>query len=278
MKKIIIGVVTLVIIIGTCLGTYLYLTKDAKPEKTTDSTGEIVELREPSKEYDEEAVYNEDNQMVIIPREEVSEDGSRKFIKTIRFDVPLEEQMAEPALENGSGVTALSMLLNYYRIGTSKNELAAKLPVVPYEAEDGIHGDPTKAFVGNIESGKALGVYADPLAVVAQEIVGDSYQVVSSSQTPFEEVLEQVQKNRPVWIATSENLQIPKNKDYQTWETETSILTVPKKIHAVVIVGMDQYRVYVNDPLGEKEKELKIGELKEIYERTGSQSLYLRKR
>jgi uncharacterized protein YvpB len=45
----------------------------------------------------------------------------------------------------------------------------------------------------------------------------------------------------------------------------------------VVIVGMDQYRVYINDPLGEEEKEIKMGEMKEIYEKMGSQSIYLKK-
>jgi uncharacterized protein YvpB len=94
---------------------------------------------------------------------------------------------------------------------------------------------------------------------------------------PFEELLEQVQRNRPVWITASKDLKVPRNGDYQQWSTEAGMMNMPKYIHAVVIVGMDQYRVYINDPLGEEEKEIKMGEMKEIYEKMGSQSIYLKK-
>ncbi|WP_243430748.1 hypothetical protein DOK78_000950 [Enterococcus sp. DIV2402] len=283
MSKALRMLIALIILAAGCFGAYYFFIKEEptpteetiNSETTLSSTEEQIE--EPSKEYNEEATYNKDDQITITSRDApVENEGSRKFIKTIRFDVPFENQLDKPALENGGGITALSMLLNYYRLGTSKNELADKLPIEPYE-KDGLHGDPTKGFVGDLEKGQALGVLAEPIAKVAQEVVGDSYQVVMSDQMPFEELLEQVQRNRPVWITASKDLKVPRNGDYQQWSTEAGRMNMPKYIHAVVIVGMDQYRVYINDPLGEEEKEIKMGEMKEIYEKMGSQSIYLKK-
>lgn len=284
MGKVLRMLIALVILAAGCFGAYYFFMKDDKTTPTEETASSETQanateetIEEPTKDYNEEATYNQDNQITITPRDEpLEKEGSRKFIKTIRFDVPFENQLDKPALENGGGITALSMLLNYYRVGTSKNELAKKLPIEPYE-KDGLHGDPTKGFVGNLEKGEALGVLAEPIAKVAQEIVGENYQVVMSDQMPFEELLEQVQKNRPVWITASKDLKVPRNGDYQQWPTEAGMMNMPKYIHAVVIVGMDQYRVYVNDPLGEEEKELKIGEMKDIYEKMGSQSIYLKK-
>lgn len=273
MKKKIISIVLL----GICAATfYFFLRKDGSDQEISSVDSSSIEIEEPGKEYDEEAMYDSNNQITLAPRKmnDTDEDYS-KPIHTIRLDTPQESQLAEPALENGGGITALSMLLNYYHFNVNKNGLAESLPIAPYEKE-GIHGNPTEAFVGELESGKALGVYATPLAKIAQEIVGDEYEVIAENNTSFEMLLEQVQNNHPVWIATSEDLKVPNERKNQSWPTDAGVLTVPEYIHAVVIVGMDQYRVYVNDPLGEKETEIKIGEMKDIYEKMGSQSLYLK--
>lgn len=286
MKKIGASFLVALLVIGGIAGGYYWFTQHsgkkntAETFETTTESGETVTLEKAGKEYEKEVIYDEEEQLIVTSREEtelLENQGTRKFIKTIRLDVPFENQMAGKPLENGGGITALSMLLNYYRLGTNKNELAQQLAIVPFE-KDGLNGNPTKAFVGNLEKGKALGVYAAPLANITHNIVGESYQVMAGNQLSFEDVLEKVQKNHPVWIAVSRDLQIPDEHDNQLIQTTEGTLTVPQYIHAVVIVGMDQYRVYVNDPLGEEEKEIKLNELKEIYEKMGSQSLYLNKK
>ena len=92
--------------------------------------------------------------------------------KQVLLDVPLENQLEEPALENGCEVTSLSMLLSYYGYQTSKNQLAKQLNYVPVFNADGTHGDPNEGFVGDITGGDwAMGVYVPPIASLAQQIV-----------------------------------------------------------------------------------------------------------
>ena len=95
--------------------------------------------------------------------------------------VPLESQYEGIALGNGCEVTALSMLLQYYGYQTNKNQLAALLDYVPVYVTEQLHGNPHDGFVGNIYGGlDAMGVAVEPIAAVAEEIVGQDYQVMSS--------------------------------------------------------------------------------------------------
>lgn len=195
------------------------------------------------------------------------------------IDVPLENQnTGEIPLENGCEITALSMLLNYYGYGTNKNDLAERLNYVPlYEDEAAdIHGNPHDGFVGNIYEGyEAMGVAVEPIAEVANDIVQDNQTVVASSDTSFEELTTIVQAGSPVWVVTTVDFQIPTADDLQIWQTTSGEVEISSLCHAVVITGVDEENVYVNDPYGYKNRIVDRNDFEEIYQLMGSESLYL---
>ncbi|EFR91548.1 putative secreted protein, partial [Listeria innocua FSL S4-378] len=93
----------------------------------------------------------------------------------VRLDVPLVNQMDAPILFNGCEVTSLAMLLQFTGKNVTKNELAANLPTTPIE-QNGLHGNPDKAFVGSISGdSKGLGVNHAPIAKLAAKYVNEAH-------------------------------------------------------------------------------------------------------
>ncbi|REC32923.1 family C39 peptidase [Enterococcus pseudoavium] len=195
------------------------------------------------------------------------------------IDVPLENQnTGEIPLENGCEITALSMLLNYYGYKTNKNELAELLNYVPvYENEtEGIRGNPHEGFVGNIYEGlDAMGVAVEPIAEVAEKVIDDSHEVVASTTTSFDDLAQIVNEGEPVWVVTTVDFEVPTTEDFKIWQTNDGEVTVSPLCHAVVITGVDQAKVYVNDPHGYKNESVDRERFEKIYKAMGSQSLYL---
>jgi len=195
------------------------------------------------------------------------------------LDVPLEEQYGgEVAMENGCEITALSMLLNYYGYGTDKNELVELLDFVPLFEDAGkrIHGNPHDGFVGNIYEGyEAMGVAVEPIAKVANEVVQDNQKVVANNDTSFDDLVRIFQTGTPVWVITTVDFQVPTEDDFRTWQTTSGEIEVSPLCHAVVITGVDEENVYVNDPYGYKNRVVDRTDFEEIYQLMGSESLYL---
>lgn len=195
------------------------------------------------------------------------------------LDVPLEDQYGgEIMMENGCEITALSMLLNYYGYETDKNELVDLLDFVPlYEdAENEIHGNPHDGFVGNIYEGyEAMGVAVEPIAEVANEVVQDNQRVVANNDTSFDELINVVQVGTPVWVITTVDFQVPTEDDFRTWQTTSGEIEVSPLCHAVVITGVDEENVYVNDPYGYKNRVVDRSDFEEIYRQMGTESLFL---
>ena len=195
--------------------------------------------------------------------------------QTILLDVPLENQNAGDRLENGCEVTALSMLLQYYGYQTNKNELAQRLNYVPFHVDTHTYGNPHEGFVGNIQSGKqAMGVFVEPIAKLARNYV-HSDVTVHSEKLNFTQVIQLLQRDIPVWSLATVNLVEPTDQDFIDWPTTSGVIKVTPLIHAVVLTGMDQEYIYVNDPYGIKNRPVKIATMQKIFERLGQQSLYL---
>lgn len=195
------------------------------------------------------------------------------------LDVPLENQNAgEVPLENGCEITALSMLLNYYGYETDKNELAELLDYVPLYEDEGeaIYGNPHEGFVGNIYEGyDAMGVAVEPITEVANQVIQNNHTVIADTDTSFSKIASVVQGGTPVWVVTTVDFQVPTSEDFRVWQTTSGEVEVSPLCHAVVITGVDEENVYVNDPYGYKNRIVERSDFEAIYQLMGSESLYL---
>jgi uncharacterized protein YvpB len=194
----------------------------------------------------------------------------------IQLDVPLLNQMDAPRLFNGCEVTSLAMLLQYWGIDVTKNELAAQIPRVPLQYSDGKNGNPNMGFVGNMEDGPGLGVYHGPIYYLANSNITDQLRVQNLSNYHFSTVLEKVSQGLPVWVITTSNFS--PLSDFNTWSTPQGSVEITYKMHSVVITGYDQEYIYLNDPYGTKNKKVNKEKFIASWEQMGSQAIVIERK
>lgn len=172
----------------------------------------------------------------------------------VKLDVPLVNQMDAPTLFNGCEVTSLAMLLQFVGKNVTKNELASNLPTTPIE-QNGLYGNPDKAFVGSISGDKkGLGVNHAPIAKLAAKYVSEAH-VHDISGNAISDIINVLSTGAPVWIITTTNYHAPKN--WQTVETKEGKKKITYSMHSVVITGYDKTNFYINDPYGYKNRAVK---------------------
>ena len=190
-----------------------------------------------------------------------------------KLNVPLENQM--PDLPNGCEVTSLSMLMNYYGIKVSKNELAETIQHVDSFTDGGKYrGNPHQGFVGHMTIANAgWCVYNEPLYNVAGKYTSHIENITGSD---FLSLLKLVSTGHPVMIITTTTFN--KVNNMQTWDTNTGKVNVTPSSHACVITGYSKPKkvVYVNNPYGYKNQPVNWKNLQASYNQQGRQALYIR--
>lgn len=190
-----------------------------------------------------------------------------------KLNVPLENQM--PDLPNGCEVTSLSMLMNYYGIKVSKNELAETIQHVDSFTDGGKYrGNPHQGFVGHMTIANAgWCVYNEPLYNVARKYTSHIENITGSD---FLSLLKLVSTGHPVMIITTTTFN--KVNNMQTWDTNTGKVNVTPSSHACVITGYSKPKkvVYVNNPYGYKNQPVNWKNLQASYNQQGKQALYIR--
>ena len=190
-----------------------------------------------------------------------------------KLNVPLENQM--PDLPNGCEVTSLSMLMNYYGIKVSKNELADTIQHVDSFTDGGKYsGNPHQGFVGHMTIANAgWCVYNEPLYNVARKYTSHIENITGSD---FLSLLKLVSTGHPVMIITTTTFN--KVNNMQTWDTNTGKVNVTPSSHACVITGYSKPKkvVYVNNPYGYKNQPVNWKNLQASYNQQGRQALYIR--
>ena len=190
-----------------------------------------------------------------------------------KLNVPLENQM--PDLPNGCEVTSLSMLMNYYGIKVSKNELAETIQHVDSFTDGGKYrGNPHQGFVGHMTIANAgWCVYNEPLYNVARKYTSHIENITGSD---FLSLLKLVSTGHPVMIITTTTFN--KVNNMQTWDTNTGNGNVTPCSHACVITGYSKPKkvVYVNNPYGYKNQPVNWKNLQASYNQQGRQALYIR--
>lgn len=180
-----------------------------------------------------------------------------------------------PDLPNGCEVTSLSMLMNYYGIKVSKNELAETIQHVDSFTDGGKYrGNPHQGFVGHMTIANAgWCVYNEPLYNVARKYTSHIENITGSD---FLSLLKLVSNGHPVMIITTTTFN--KVNNMQTWDTNTGKVNVTPSSHACVITGYSKPKkvVYVNNPYGYKNQPVNWKNLQASYNQQGRQALYIR--
>lgn len=192
--------------------------------------------------------------------------------EALQLDVPLLNQMDAPALFNGCEVTSLAMLLNYAGNPVTKNQLAEAIPRLPLYDAEGNYGDPYEGFVGDIY-GNAVGysVYHTAIADLAANYLTDDQSLNDLTGQDFENLLQQLLEGNPVWVITT--VPMTATADLEEWQTANGLVTISWNVHSVVMTGFDTEFIYVNDPYGEKDKQVNRQDFEDAWHQMGSQAI-----
>lgn len=197
------------------------------------------------------------------------------------LNIPLINQY--PELPRGCEVTSLAMLLKHVGIKVDKMILAEEIKkdLTPYSisADNKItYGNPYEGFVGNMYdlSKNGYGVYYGPIIDLAKEYCGN--KVINLTELAFEEVLFLIEQGNPVWIITNSSFKALDDTYFQYWHTSSGVVKVTKKLHAVVMTGFDEHKIYINDPLySSKNIAVNRDDFKKAWEQMGSQAMTILK-
>ena len=224
--------------------------------------------------------YNPGN-IVDQASELLNEEDAKSAIKVVHkkrvvLNVPLIDQMDDPKLYNGCEVTSLAMVLNYNGIDVTKSELADNIETVPFQYDNGEHGNPNDGFVGSVSGSTSpgLGVYHGPIYKLAKQYADNVYDLTGSN---FDTVVNKVEEGHPVWTITT--TAFAPVSDFESWDTPDGKIDVTYSEHSVCITGFDRDKrvIYVNDPYGYKNREVDWNDFAAAYKQMGKQAVYVTK-
>lgn len=195
------------------------------------------------------------------------------------IDAPMVRQ--KPELPSGCEITSLTMLLQFYGVNKSKMEL---LPEMKYDKtpivfnKDGriqSWGNPNLGFVGDPTgtTGRGFGIYHAALIELLKKYVPTA---VDLTRKPFAEVEKQILSGIPVVAWTTIDYRVP--SEWVIWDTPIGPIQTTFMEHAVLVVGIDEQNVYINDPLSGKEKQkIDKEQFVAIWEAMGRQAISYKK-
>lgn len=188
-------------------------------------------------------IYYKDNRHVIWESQTLKE--------TQLLEVPLVLQL--PELPRGCEVSSLAMIMAYSGKEVDKLELAQNIQkeTDTYKREGNRIwcGNPYKGFVGDMYQMEQFGygVYHEPIANLAKNYFGE--RVIDLTGLDFEEISYFLKKGYPVWLITNSTFKPLEDAMFEIWHTSSGIVKITYRLHAVVLTGIDERNVYINDPL-----------------------------
>lgn len=163
--------------------------------------------------------------------------------------VPLISQM--PNLPTGCEATAFTMLLNYYEVRVSKEDVARSMPKTsnPFMKNGKMYGEhPSNFFIGNPFSNQGYGVYAPVILKMMEKYLPERVEDLTGKN--FSDLLKVIDEGRPVMVWTT--IRMAPARLTRKWTTPTGPYQWTAPQHAMVMVGYDDQYVYLNDPTGGK--------------------------
>ncbi|WP_394842224.1 C39 family peptidase [Pendulispora brunnea] len=206
------------------------------------------------------------------PESEIASSETQAVEGSVLLDVPYIAQ--KPQLPRGCEVTALAMMLNYVGVSVDKMTLASEIEKVPYWVSSNVHGNPYDGFVGDMYdfNKDGYGAYHGPVKRLADAYLPSRIRDLTGST--FDSLLnDYVGKGRPVWVITNATFQKLAESQFETWHTTSGDIRITWHEHSVVITGFDANYVYINDPLGGKNKRLNRQSFSQAWDQMGKQAI-----
>lgn len=166
--------------------------------------------------------------------------------------VPIMNQ--HPNMPTGCEATALAMLLRYYGVSVSKEQIGKDMPKGNFYTKNGkTYGPhPAEAFLGSPFSKAGYGVYAPVMYQMAEQYLPG--RVEDLTDKSFDELLKCIDESRPVMIWATINM-VPMKLTRSWYTSDGELFTWKGNEHALVMVGYDETSIYMNDPYtGRREK------------------------
>ncbi|MCI9414603.1 MAG: C39 family peptidase [Clostridiales bacterium] len=167
----------------------------------------------------------------------------------ILINVPYISQ--EGTLPTGCEIVSSTMLLRYYGINTTAEELALRIPRREVRWENGMRTGPHPAemFAGNPFASASYGCYAPVIAeLLNRELENSDLQASAVTGADLNDLInEQVAQGRPVLIWATMDMKASVSGDSWTLD-DGSTFTWRKNEHCLVLVGADEQGYYFNDP------------------------------
>lgn len=213
--------------------------------------------------------------MLIMPVMGCAYVGAKQKRERIVDKVPIISQF--PELPTGCEATSIAMLLRWYGLNVSKEEVARALPkgCIPKLKDAKLYGgNPNLEFVGDPFSKAGYGIYHGPVAGTINKYLPDKAEDITGIS--FEELLRVIEGGRPVIVwATIKMAPVRISKVWYDSSGNKVVWRVPE--HTVVIVGYTDTHVIVNDPWSGKRQHYPISTFKDRWQRMGKQAVTIRK-
>ena len=179
-----------------------------------------------------------------------------------------------PTYPNGCEAVALYILLRYYDVSVSVDDVMDSLPIgnVPYDV-DGVlfGGDPNYEFLGDPRSDDGWGIYDQGLSVVANKYKSG---IINGTGMDFNDVFGLIKSGRPVIVWTSIDLSDPYISG--NWISDKTGETIYWKRynHALVVIGYNDFEVIVSDPINGQIRHFDREKFIYVYDFMGRRALY----
>lgn len=195
--------------------------------------------------------------------------------KNILLDI--EPIYQYPDYPTGCESVSLYMLLSYYNVDVTIDEIIDKLPKgpLPYGSGDNVKGaNPEKEFVGNPKSKYSYGVFNEPIKETANKFKEGA---LTKKNATIDDIYKILSNNNPVeaWFTTNFEEGIvyreqDKWLDYETLE----VVRWPRHEHAILVTGIDSTYIYYNDPNTGKKEKLEIDEFEKFFKQMDGRIVY----
>ncbi len=265
---------------------YATIVKNGETIWNTDSHYQVYEKTIPTHKYDtyqtavKYARTIENSYIYYTPTGQMVYDETyvHRIPESKYLNVPHTSQL--PKYERGSGIASIKMLMDYVGYNNiTLDELYKELPKDATEylqtSEKTYFGNPHIGFVGDIFDNNQIGygVYIEPLIELFKKYYPNN--VANLTGSTVEELQVFISQGHPVIAIINETLSPVSNSDMVSWtlRNEDTFYGVPNP-HAVVIVGYDEYNLYINDPLDKKgNTAISKEQFNKAYEQAGNQAM-----